>query len=100
MFSFLLEVRRTNPTDPSYFAAYFIGIVLLFSATQSKVHVLRWVYWIYDQYPSLHQRKATKSWGEKLISFMRNLRRQPVCILVKTDEVCITSCSMGLKLTI
>lgn len=86
--------------DASYFAAYFIGIVLLFSVTQSKVHVLRWIYWIYDQYPSLHQWKATKAWGGKLIDFMRNLRRQPVCILVKTDEVCNTFRSLSLKLTI
>jgi len=78
-------------TDPSsvhrYFSAYFIGIVLFFSATQSKVQLLRWLYWVYDQYPFLHEWRATMQWGEKLISYMRNLRRQPVCILVKTDEV-------------
>ncbi|KDR77023.1 hypothetical protein GALMADRAFT_425547 [Galerina marginata CBS 339.88] len=76
-----------NPRTSGYFAAYFIGIVAVFSATQSKVHLLRWLYWVYDQYPTLHEWKATKAWGEKLIRLMRNLKRQPVCILVKTDEI-------------
>lgn len=71
-----------------YFAAYFAGIIVFFSATQNKVHLLRWVYWTYDQYPALHTWRATRAWGDKLISTMSSLRRQKVCILVKTDEVC------------
>ncbi|KAF9556823.1 hypothetical protein CPC08DRAFT_641000 [Agrocybe pediades] len=76
-----------NPKTAGYFLAYFIGIVVFFSATQSKVQLLRWLYWVYDQYPVLHDLRASMQWGEKLISYMRNLRRQPVCILVKTDEI-------------
>ncbi|KAF8065050.1 amino acid permease-domain-containing protein [Lyophyllum atratum] len=76
-----------NPKTAGYFAAYFIGIVLIFTATQNKIHLLRWVYWIYDQYPSLHAWKLTKTWGSNLIDLMMNLKRQPVCILVKTDEI-------------
>lgn len=70
-----------------YFAAYFLGIVLIFSATQNKVHLLRWVYWAYDQYPVLHRWGYTRSWGTRLIDLMTHLKRQPVCILVKSDEV-------------
>jgi len=70
-----------------YFSAYFLGIVFFFTTTQNKIHLLRWVYWIYDQYPILHRWKFSEAWDQKLISFMTSLRRQPVCILVKTDEV-------------
>ncbi|KAF8902544.1 AAAP amino acid permease [Gymnopilus junonius] len=76
-----------HPRTAGYFAPYFLGIVAIFSATQSKVNLLRWLYWVYDQYPSLHEWKATRAWGEKLINLMRNLKRQSVCILVKTDEI-------------
>ncbi|KAH9474571.1 hypothetical protein JR316_0013033 [Psilocybe cubensis] len=76
-----------NPKTAGYFSAYFIGILLFFSATQNKVHLLRWLYWVYDQYPSLHVWRVTSAWGEGLISLMRRLKRQPVCILVKSDEI-------------
>ncbi|KNZ79290.1 hypothetical protein J132_03765 [Termitomyces sp. J132] len=76
-----------NPATAGYFSAYFLGIVLVFTATQNKVHLLRWVYWMYDQYPYLHSSKLTRTWGTKLIDLMTSLRRQPVCILVKSDEV-------------
>ncbi|KAF8152993.1 amino acid permease-domain-containing protein [Crassisporium funariophilum] len=70
-----------------YFAAYVIGIVLVFSMTQNKIHLLRWVYWIYDQHPALHRWRVTSGWGARLIGVMGSLRREPVCILVKTDEI-------------
>ncbi|KAG6917339.1 hypothetical protein DXG01_002910 [Tephrocybe rancida] len=76
-----------NPATAGYFAAYFFGIVIVFTTSQNKIHLLRWVYWIYDQYPSLHTLKLTSTWGRRLIDLMTNLRRQPVCILVKSDEV-------------
>ncbi|KAF5384450.1 hypothetical protein D9615_003405 [Tricholomella constricta] len=76
-----------NPATAGYFAAYFFGIVLVFTTTQNKIHLLRWVYWTYDQYPCLHARKLTKTWGTKLVNLMTSLKRQPVCILVKTDEI-------------
>lgn len=72
----------------SYFAGYFLGIILIFTATQNKIHLLRWAYWIYDQYPVLHVGTLTKTWGDRLITSMAHLKRQPVCIFVKTDEVC------------
>lgn len=49
--------------------------------------MLRWMYWTYDQLPWLHRLRLTKGWGDGLIRRMRNLRRQEVCLLVKTDEV-------------
>jgi len=59
---------------------------LLF-ATQNKIHLLRWVYWAYDQNPGMHNWRMSRTWGERLNKVMMKLRRQPVCILVKTDEV-------------
>ncbi|TFK40382.1 AAAP amino acid permease [Crucibulum laeve] len=76
-----------NPLTAAYFAAYFLGIVVIFTATQNKIYLLRWIYWTYDQYPCLHHCRATMAWGKILINLMTNLRRQPVCILVKTDEI-------------
>ncbi|KAJ3733852.1 AAAP amino acid permease [Lentinula guzmanii] len=76
-----------DPTTAGYFAAYLIVIVIFFSATQNKTHILKWIYGIYDQFPSLHRMSFTKSWGEKIIDLMRTLKRQPVCILVRTDEI-------------
>ncbi|KAF9531070.1 AAAP amino acid permease [Crepidotus variabilis] len=76
-----------QPVTVGYFAAYVIGIVVFFSASQNKIHILRWIYWIYDQYPLLHRWSITKSWGASLIRLMNTLRRRPVCILAKTDEI-------------
>ncbi|KAF8998541.1 amino acid permease-domain-containing protein [Cyathus striatus] len=58
-----------NPKTVGYFAAYFIGIVAFFSATQNKISLLRYLYWV------------------GLIMLMRRLRQQPVCILAKNDEI-------------
>ncbi|KAJ3877659.1 AAAP amino acid permease [Lentinula edodes] len=76
-----------DPTTAGYFAAYLIAIVFFFSATQNKTRILKWSYGIYDQFPSLHRWSLTKSYGERIINLMRTLKRQPVGILVKTDEI-------------
>ncbi|PBK76124.1 AAAP amino acid permease [Armillaria solidipes] len=70
-----------------YFSVYFIAIVMLFSITQKKAHLLRCIYWTYDQYPMLHRWNATKLWASRLMNVMTRLRRKPVCILAKTDEI-------------
>ena len=76
-----------TPRTAGYFTIYFIGIVTVFSLTQNKIRILRWAYWVYDQYPALHGWNATRSWDGRIIDWMARLKRQPVCILVKTDEV-------------
>ncbi|KAJ6537397.1 amino acid permease-domain-containing protein [Mycena vulgaris] len=76
-----------DPSTGGYFAAYLIGVLSVFAATQNKVHVLRAVYWAYDQYPPLHRWAVSKTWGVALVRVMARLRRQPVCVLVKTDEI-------------
>lgn len=78
-----------------YFSAYFIAVLFCFSATQNKIRLLRWLYWAYDQNPFLHTWRLTKRFGDKLIKLMTRMKRQPVCILAKTDEVC---CSNHLKM--
>lgn len=74
-----------------YFAVYFLAVLVLFSATQNKTRLLRWFYWAYDQNPILHKWSLTRKWGDKLIKMMARLKRQPVCILAKSDEVIMGS---------
>ncbi|SJL10090.1 uncharacterized protein ARMOST_13472 [Armillaria ostoyae] len=76
-----------DPITFGYFSVYFIAIVMLFSITQKKAHLLRCIYWTYDQYPMLHRWNATKLWASRLMNVMTRLRRKPVCILAKTDEI-------------
>ncbi|KAG7451572.1 AAAP amino acid permease [Guyanagaster necrorhizus] len=76
-----------DPVTFGYFSAYFVVIVMLFSITQKKAYLLRWIIWIYDQYTMLHQWNATKLWACRLMNTMTRLRRKPVCILAKTDEI-------------
>lgn len=71
----------------SYAAAYVLVISSIFFITMKKVRVLHAVLWAYDQYGVLTRLEWTKHWGEKMANAMRHLRKQPVCVLVKTDEV-------------
>ncbi|TFK75584.1 hypothetical protein BDN72DRAFT_757165 [Pluteus cervinus] len=75
------------PSTAGYFAAYVVGIVSLFALAQHKIHLIHWVYWLYDQFPSLHESRFSKSWGTKLINHTTKMKKQPVCILVKSDEI-------------
>ncbi|KAJ7054822.1 amino acid permease-domain-containing protein [Mycena amicta] len=67
-----------------YFAAYLVGVLLVFGATQNQARMLRGVYWVYDQYPALHRFPQV---GDRMVRVMARLRRQPVCVLVKGDEI-------------
>ncbi|KAJ7688183.1 AAAP amino acid permease [Mycena rosella] len=76
-----------DPSTAGYFSAYLIGVLAVFAATQNQVRLLHVVYWTYDQYPVLHRWSVTKAWGNSLVGLMGRLKRQPICILVKTDEI-------------
>ncbi|KAK0194213.1 AAAP amino acid permease [Armillaria mellea] len=52
-----------------------------------KAHLLRCIYWTYEQYPMLHRWNATRLWASRLMNIMTRLRRKPVCILAKSDEI-------------
>jgi hypothetical protein len=66
----------------------------MFAITQNKIHLLRWIYWVYDQCPILHTSGFTATWGRTLIDLMAGLKRQPVCILIKTDEARPSFCTL------
>ena len=70
-----------------YASGYFVAILAIFYATMKKVRLVHWALWIYDQLPGLHGRKWTRGYDAKLTEVVRILRRQPVCVLLKTDEV-------------
>ncbi|KAI0798140.1 amino acid permease-domain-containing protein [Abortiporus biennis] len=76
-----------NPAIVGYAAAYLIVIAGIFYATMKKATITRWLFWIYDQTTFLHGYWWSKGWGEKLNNLLRAMRRQPVCVLVKTDEI-------------
>jgi len=76
-----------DPTTASYFAAYFFAVAIVFTATQNKARILRWVYWTYDQNPVLHRWRLTRKWDNNLVKTIQRLRKQPVCILTKTDQI-------------
>ncbi|EAU89563.2 amino acid permease [Coprinopsis cinerea okayama7 len=44
-----------NPRTAGYFAIYTISLLLLLAVTQNKVRVLRWIYWVYDQWCNVVQ---------------------------------------------
>ncbi|KAJ7770096.1 hypothetical protein B0H16DRAFT_1673410 [Mycena metata] len=76
-----------DPVTAGYFMAYLIGVVGVFAVTQKQVTIIRMVYWAYDQDPTLHRWSISKTWGKSLVRRMVRLKRQPICILVKTDEI-------------
>ncbi|KAJ6492057.1 amino acid permease-domain-containing protein [Mycena sanguinolenta] len=76
-----------DPSTAGYFAAYLVGVLAVFAGTQNQVQVFRAVYWVYDQYPVPHRWSVTKKWGAALVGVIARLKRQPVCVLAKTDEI-------------
>ncbi|KAH0581075.1 hypothetical protein H2248_012209 [Termitomyces sp. 'cryptogamus'] len=75
-----------NPATAGYFLVYFLSITTIFKATQNRIHLLRWVYWLCDEHPCLHSLMLIKIAKVKLIDLMLSLKSQPICILVKTSE--------------
>jgi len=71
-----------------YFAAYFVVVMVLFAAAQNKVPICRCIYWVFNEYPRLHASKVTRLLSTCLVGLMTSMKRRPVVILVKSDEVC------------
>ncbi|KAL4061674.1 amino acid permease-domain-containing protein [Scleroderma citrinum] len=76
-----------NPEIAWWFSLYFLILIIFFSVMNNKVTILRWIYWVYDQLTPLHKQKFTRGWGNGLIGLVKRLKRQGVCLLVKTDEI-------------
>ncbi|RXW21510.1 hypothetical protein EST38_g4323 [Candolleomyces aberdarensis] len=82
-----------NPKTAGYFAIYEICVLSLLVVTQNKVAILRWIYWIYDQwYGFVNGSKEAaivpqQPTGGGLVKLMTKLRQQVVCICVKGDEI-------------
>lgn len=71
----------------SYAAAYFIVIASVFYGTFKASRLVHVLLWLYDRSTWLQKIVWTRRWGASLTTAMRHLRRQPVCILIKSDEV-------------
>ncbi|KAI0070664.1 hypothetical protein K474DRAFT_1669815 [Panus rudis PR-1116 ss-1] len=76
-----------DPTIIGYAAAYLVVLAAIFYITMKKVRLIRWFLWTYDQSTFFHTSPITNKWGDKVANIMRRMRRQPVCVLVKTDEI-------------
>jgi hypothetical protein len=59
----------------------------MFALTQRKGRFLVGVLGAYDQAPLLHNLPIVKLWTDRTIAWISRLRRQPFCLLTKTDEV-------------
>ncbi|EKM52801.1 uncharacterized protein PHACADRAFT_212012 [Phanerochaete carnosa HHB-10118-sp] len=76
-----------DPSIVGYAAAYFLALAAAFQLTMKKVRVLHGLLWAYDQYRVLTRHAWTRTCGENLAAAVSHLRKQPVCVLVKTDEI-------------
>ncbi|KAJ8517166.1 hypothetical protein ONZ45_g5616 [Pleurotus djamor] len=78
-----------DPTTAAYFVPYFAGVLTVFVATDNKARLIRFALWFYDQHPSLHIFGLAKKYEVELVKKLIATKRQPVCILVKDDEISI-----------
>lgn len=83
-----------NPKTAGYFAIYVLGVLSALIATQNKVSILRYIYWVYDQWHSLRSGGPAEAavvphhrTGLGLVKLMTRVKRQVVCICVKGDEI-------------
>lgn len=71
----------------SYAAAYFVVIAAFFYGTMKTSRLVHAALWIYDQSGWLQSWLWAKRCSISMTKMMRHLRRQPICVLVKSDEV-------------
>ncbi|KAI0338562.1 hypothetical protein BDW22DRAFT_1362598 [Trametopsis cervina] len=76
-----------DPSIVGYAAAYFIVIASVFYGTLKASRLVHVLLWLYDRSTWLQKIVWTRRWGASLTTAMRHLRRQPVCILIKSDEI-------------
>lgn len=76
-----------SPAIVGYFAAFFIITLLAMSYTGFRGKILLVLYWFYNRNKPLHSWRWSSTWHLKLITKIKNLKRQPVIFFAKTDEV-------------
>ncbi|KAL5497753.1 hypothetical protein ACEPAH_2684 [Sanghuangporus vaninii] len=76
-----------DPTTVGYFSAYAIAIWMLFFIADHKAKLVKWSYWVYDQSPIMHEWRWARRFSDGLVKALRRLRRRPVCVLAKSDEI-------------
>ena len=76
-----------QPISIGLFAAYVVVVFAVLKLADAKASVLQVVLWLLDQTPWLHQRSIAGRWPTRIIDAIRRLKRQPVVLFVKTDEV-------------
>ncbi|EIN12814.1 hypothetical protein PUNSTDRAFT_28714, partial [Punctularia strigosozonata HHB-11173 SS5] len=76
-----------DPSIAGYFSAYVIVLLSIFALTQRKGRFLLGVLSAYDLVPILHRSPIVRRWSDRTIAWIARLRRQPLCLLTKTDEI-------------
>jgi len=76
-----------DPSIVGYAAAYLLVITAIFYVTIKKVQILLWILWVLDHSTLLHRMRYMQMLGKRLTNMVRHLRSQPVCLLIKSDEL-------------
>ncbi|KAG8905917.1 hypothetical protein FRB99_007997 [Tulasnella sp. 403] len=91
----LLSLKESSTVTLSFttihsiglFLAYFLAILACLLFIKSRVKIGRVAMWLYDQVTALHQWKVTRGWDASIVKWMSRLRKRPICVWVKTDDI-------------
>ncbi|KAG9036441.1 hypothetical protein FS837_001686 [Tulasnella sp. UAMH 9824] len=76
-----------TPKILGLFLAYFIVVLACLVGLQSRIQLARVAMWLYDQNFTLQKWRYTKGWDSSIVRWMTRLRKRPVCVWVKVDDI-------------
>jgi len=76
-----------SPKTLGLFAAYFGTILLYMLGLKERIALGRIALWLYDHVKSLHRWRLARWFERSVVGWMDELRRAPVCVWVKSDEI-------------
>lgn len=96
-----------SPKILALFLAYYAAILASLLFMHSRLKFGRIAMWLYDQTTFLHKAKVSKGWHGSIVRWMTRLRKRPIAVWVKGDEVskefspchCLDSGSCSLRST-
>ncbi|KAG8954830.1 hypothetical protein FRC00_005658 [Tulasnella sp. 408] len=79
--------RLAKPKILGLFLAYFIVVLACLVGLGSRIKLARVAMWLYDQNSALQKWRYTKGWDSSIVRWMTRLRKRPVCVWVKGDDI-------------
>ncbi|KAG8924000.1 hypothetical protein FRC00_005620 [Tulasnella sp. 408] len=76
-----------TPKILGLFLAYFIVVLACLVGLRSRIKLARVAMWLYDQNSALQKWRYTKGWDSSIVRWMTRLRKRPVCVWVKGDDI-------------